>query len=619
MVNEVLQTVMDYVKLPHTDYAILINGPWGCGKTYFWKEIVEPELKSLLESQQIERIMYASLYGISNVRDIDRLLFAQSYPGINHKAVSKVSRFLGGVVEASGRFNLEKVDFRSLVKVSGAIICFDDLERSYLPFEAVLGYINTFVEHEGAKVVILCNEDGINNRNKKVYREMKEKVVGNSLDYQPDYETVLSTLTNEYKDQEDQKEFHGFLINNSKLILHLFKSSERNNLRSLRRAITALNMVFKTINEGCIDPNMLAEQLIYAVGTTAFELYGRAADAEKLRSIHKMDYMSLTGISMRALRNDKAVEKTYEEQFNERYFKQHDFLYPDKAVGCPPICDYMITGYLDKDSLLQWAKKLTDEPDEKEQKVKHLTFNHRHMDDEEFERIKSQVLCYIESGDFPDIKTYIGLYYHFKFYVDADIVDLTQEKLLEKFKKGVLIAWQAGRLTPDSRLQFEIKHLLEEPRSKECQDFCDFILGLNEQIFEHQRLDLFNNLLSSIEAEPAAFINALTSNEESGFYFRPVFHRLDSEDMASKILSMSNNSKTQFWDALRERYVKYPHSEYIEEIPALKRIRDVLKNNYEKSAKGSQLSMSLYITQKIIETLDQAIDQLNEITQQKTE
>ena len=45
--NEVLQTVMDYVSTPKTDYAILINGPWGCGKTFFWKHIVTPELEKL--------------------------------------------------------------------------------------------------------------------------------------------------------------------------------------------------------------------------------------------------------------------------------------------------------------------------------------------------------------------------------------------------------------------------------------------------------------------------------------------------------------------------------------------------------------------------------------------
>ncbi len=617
MVNEVLQTVIDYVKLPHTDYAVLINGPWGCGKTYFWKNMVGLELERLLDSKHIERVLYVSLYGMSDVKDIDRSLFAQSYPGINKKWVGKMSRFVSGAIEALGYVDLAKVDLGSLVKVNNSVVCFDDLERSNLPFKEVLGYINTFVEHEGAKVVILCNEKALDEEDVPLYRKMKEKVVGNSLDYKPDYKSVLSTLTDEYK---DQKEFHDFLIKNTDLIFHLFKNSETDNLRSLRRAITTLNMVFKTLYEGGIDPSQLAKQLIYAVGPTAFELYGRAADPEKLKAIHAMDYMSLAGIAMMGLKRDEAAEKTYEEQFNDRYFNELGFMEMGSAIGCPPVCEYMITGYLDKDLLLEWAKKLTQIPDEKDQRIKHLIYNAKEMDDKEFEETASQVLDYIQSGDITEIKTYASLYGHFEWYIDEGLVIVTKDQLFEAFKAGFLKAQKAGKLQPNQHLPYEISRLMSQPMSKESQTFRDFVIEMNKQIFDRQRSEHINELLSRFQDEPLAFINALTDHGESGFLLTPVFNQLDIEETANKILSMPNGLRMQFGLALNARYLKYqPQSEYFEELPGLIGIRDAIKTYCEEPAKGLAIPMSLFITQNIVETLDQTIDRLQALKQREVE
>ena len=34
--NELIDAICDYVRKPYTDYAIMLNGKWGSGKTYFW-------------------------------------------------------------------------------------------------------------------------------------------------------------------------------------------------------------------------------------------------------------------------------------------------------------------------------------------------------------------------------------------------------------------------------------------------------------------------------------------------------------------------------------------------------------------------------------------------------
>jgi len=406
--NEALQAVLDYVQTPQTDYAILITGPWGCGKTYFWKNVIEPELTSLQSSKHIQRILYVSLYGVSDAKDIDRSLFAQSYPGINRKSVGRVSRFVAGVIEALGYADLAKVNLRSLVKAKDAVICFDDLERIRLPMKEALGYINTFVEHEGAKAVILCNEDEINkNDDKELYKKMKEKVVGASLTFRPDLDTVFKTIINEHK---ARPAFHGFMLQNATLMRHLFDRSETYNIRSLRRAMAAIAIIFDVLKSSNINPNVLAKQLIYAVAPASFELHGRGADPAELRNIHAREYMAVAGISASMGRPEKSGEKTYEARFAERYF--HDFGMLDlmSVTGCPPICEFLLTGALDRSALVSWAEELIKTPDEREERIKRITSGPREMEDEDFERTAARVLKEVEAGEIAAIGKYVHLY-----------------------------------------------------------------------------------------------------------------------------------------------------------------------------------------------------------------
>jgi chromosomal replication initiation ATPase DnaA len=68
--NHALQTVVDYINEPETDFALFIAGPWGCGKTHFWKHTVVPELKRLHGDSADRRFLSASLYGVAQPRSI---------------------------------------------------------------------------------------------------------------------------------------------------------------------------------------------------------------------------------------------------------------------------------------------------------------------------------------------------------------------------------------------------------------------------------------------------------------------------------------------------------------------------------------------------------------------
>src|SRR5690606_17074230 len=141
---------------------ILLNGSWGCGKTYFWKY----KLESIAIENQFKTI-YISLNGISKKENLDQLLFLRLLPiiGIQENNTFKnVTTFIKNIVNKLSN-NLLLDIFKGIsvdsFNFSNHVICFDDLERCQMPIKEVLGFINNFVEHKSLKTIILADETNI--------------------------------------------------------------------------------------------------------------------------------------------------------------------------------------------------------------------------------------------------------------------------------------------------------------------------------------------------------------------------------------------------------------------------------------------------------------------------
>ena len=46
--EDLVESILDYIRAEYTDYAIMINGEWGSGKTYFWNHKIRPKRNSLI-------------------------------------------------------------------------------------------------------------------------------------------------------------------------------------------------------------------------------------------------------------------------------------------------------------------------------------------------------------------------------------------------------------------------------------------------------------------------------------------------------------------------------------------------------------------------------------------
>ena len=76
--EDLVESILDYVRSDYTGYAIMINGEWGSGKTYFWNHKVKNKIESLQLNGRKYTTIYMSLYGISNLEEISKKIFIET-------------------------------------------------------------------------------------------------------------------------------------------------------------------------------------------------------------------------------------------------------------------------------------------------------------------------------------------------------------------------------------------------------------------------------------------------------------------------------------------------------------------------------------------------------------
>lgn len=211
MKDRIHSYLADYIKGevdPGT--AVLITGPWGCGKTRFIQDYfgIEPKAGATNKgSRNIKgpRALIASFFGAQTEMDLLSQFAAQLHPNLTSRPAQAVGamlmtalrfaddKFAGGVVfgDSDGRGLL-----KWLASPDGNVLVFDDLERSSMPLIERLATINRYVD-VGLKVIVIANEDELGDDD---YSRWKEKVIGKTLRVDADPGSVLKELAGQLTD-----------------------------------------------------------------------------------------------------------------------------------------------------------------------------------------------------------------------------------------------------------------------------------------------------------------------------------------------------------------------------------------------------------------------------------
>ena len=188
--NDIVEQIVEYVMEDRFTQAIMLDGAWGAGKTYFVKNILMPALQEKCD----KRIICMSLYGVTDKEQLKQDICMQNLLGckfanninINPKKIRSIVSFawplLKGLIQTGSMIsyipnecisvvkNMFKVDSQNVNTfietindfiIKDCVIIFDDMERCGLSLNNLYGVVSNLLEENGVKVILIANQEAI--------------------------------------------------------------------------------------------------------------------------------------------------------------------------------------------------------------------------------------------------------------------------------------------------------------------------------------------------------------------------------------------------------------------------------------------------------------------------
>ena len=278
MNENIVNFLNGYMMNPDPQYAVLLKGKWGCGKTHFINHWIDTYQKQEAEDKVLEPV-YVSLYGLSETKQISTAINRVLYPilyGKAAKAGKTFLKFMSAIVlkcdvdwnkDGNSDFSMDLgLDALSIFKSEdeqvkkGNLLIFDDLERCDVPMKKLLGYLNFFVEQCHCHLIIIGDEDKIaEDENKKIFGEFKEKTIGREFEIATDIHSALDTFVN-------QTPKNDFVVGHQEQIEKFFAMTECDNLRILRQALWDFSQFEESMTDFLGD-SRYEDIMIHVLGT----------------------------------------------------------------------------------------------------------------------------------------------------------------------------------------------------------------------------------------------------------------------------------------------------------------------------------------------------------------
>ncbi|ANI82337.1 P-loop NTPase fold protein [Kosakonia oryzae] len=274
--NHLITNLEEYLKAPKPEYAFLIDGNWGVGKSFFLAEFI----RKYTTVNKYKKIITISLFGFKSTSSIDEAIFKGLHPILGHENTKLAGNILKGALKLGLKvdlgegtndkksininFDFNKTSFfdKSLNKKNAQeiILALDDFERTNIPLKELLGYVNQLVEISNVKVILVADQTKLTSTQYvdestiATYRNFKEKTIGKTFYVQHDVTEVLNSFLKSIESKT--------LKNHIEIIKKTHERSEYNNLRLLRQTIEDFNIFSKKIDQKYLKNTEFTDILI---------------------------------------------------------------------------------------------------------------------------------------------------------------------------------------------------------------------------------------------------------------------------------------------------------------------------------------------------------------------
>jgi len=568
--DDISQLVNNYIEKRDTDYAILINGKWGIGKTYYLKKTLFSVIERMKfnsignkeQSPKYYRPIYISLYGINSLDQLQNKVLLGIYPfwdTMAGKIIASGGELVSNVVLK--KFADSKIDGASIRGVlsngslpSRFVFFFDDLER--LDSEillTVLGYINSISEHNFIKVILIGNEAEIGSPLKPEillnYHKIKEKLIRYTVEYAPDIEILFNEIT----DCSDEHE--------KRIVLTNLNQSDHNNLRTIKFIWDNWEIVKDYIIKLNIPNEFFGEiinRALFFLVCYSIELKKIGNKDQIVDSIRDLNEFDLNAFNFnnfleeQEIPNDpKSNKDIFKEEFKDRYLISSDITF----TYFKSIRNLLVNGVLYEPDFAKEINNLLDKlrgyKEKPEMQQLQKLNNYFELEDDELEGVISEILVEVEKGsyqliEYPNI--YIRIMNFTKFINSDSLLSGIKEKFLKGMELSKLISIYSDMF------KFQLPEVSNP--TPEYIEIKTKAIKLNEDLNNTSTRDEANAFLSRLKdadnKDLIDCVNLLTTDNK--YLFMPVFAHIDPQMLFQLILTKSNFFKKQMVDLFRRRY-----------------------------------------------------------------
>ena len=582
MNEHIKEYLEDYVNLNNPQYAVLITGKWGCGKTYFIKQLIEQwgisDEKSDSGNNIVIKPIYVSLNGISDVNVIHENIKAAISPFLYSKGMQIIKEvgkgFLRGALkvdfdysgDAKSDGNLSfNIDPTSIFNAKSEdikgkrLLIFDDLERLKLPIDEIFGYINNFLEHSECKIILIADEERLIEREKekkkdentKDYRHFKEKLIGQTFTLQTDFDKTIEHFINEAHEVNIKIDFASY----KDLIKDIFQDYGLGNLRLLRRSLCDFARFSKLIDENITqkdsypeyEKNLLSYFLIlfmeHNYGNTTIKDYEVLAIMEPL--------------------NNNTAKILYKPEHSPtktkyRLFEQHEVLPYNLYV------QYISTSIIDKNILNKAITECTFFRKSDLEEWEKLWYWWT-LEDEEFETLSKHVINQFLNREIRSPYVLFHIYGMLFKLVDEKLIELNKEDINKKSREILEEIFSADFSRNSSFFDRYIGNVssgkqYHSVQSEEFKHLSSFYQEIYEDYAKEFSINKFRKLFDEFSDESViSIIRVLREplpDKRTTYDRTAIFKDINGGELGNRLITLTNKTINDFDNFLHYRY--YP-------------------------------------------------------------
>lgn len=592
--QEIQKFLSYYYSLPIApEYAVMLKGNWGSGKTWFIRKSLE-NFRSYGG-----KALYVSLYGISSQEQIEQDFFRQLHPILGSKGASLAGKLFKGLVKGTLKIDIigdARDDGTAAIGVpdinipeylrntNGIVLVFDDLERCSLPISDLLGYINQLVEHDGYKVVVLANEEEILSREvksetKQEYARIKEKLIGKSFETKPELESAITHFLNEIEEGYQRRILH----ENTLLIQQLHTASGYKNLRHLRQAMLDYARLLEILGPEIRKNSDVLTHLLKMFFIYSFEI--------------KSGFLQPDGIERMRIAASSSNEQKSDEQkakFNSIARKYiginlFDSLLPNSAWK-----DIFETGLFNETEIKQAIRNSRYFISESKPDWVRI-WNAHSLPDNVLEQLLSEVSKRFAKNEYTQIGVFRHIVGTLLMLSEIKIFRDSKDKILETAYSNIEKMKHNGTLRKEFESGVDFMRstgfgglAYHQSESDEFREFTNRLALQGQEAIEQGYPEKAAEILSLMKSDTSKFCRALVlTNEQNNlrYYSVPILKYIQEKEFIDAIEQLKSDQLDLVNGAIIERYsAEYSIKSLQQELPWLEAVTERLKRLKDERA-----------------------------------